>query len=104
MPPSNKLNKKCTPTSNSTPKLMQKSWLFQLSKVSKLNLKSSQVDTAHQQLKLGFMKMDVPYKLLPVIIWVKTLPKCSVLSFKMKRRKRNWFGKQVGDSPPDPSV
>jgi hypothetical protein len=74
----NKLKKKCTSTWNSTQKPTLKSWPFRLSRVSRLNPKNSQVDTVLQLLKLGFMRMDVPFKLLPATIWVKTSPRCLV--------------------------
>lgn len=100
----NKLNNKCILTSNSMLKHINKYWLSQWLKVLKQSHKNSQVDIVHQLLKLGFMKMVVLFKLLLATIWVKTLLKCLVLSLKIKRKRKNLFGKPVGVLLLDQSV
>lgn len=62
------------------------------------------MDIVLQPLRLGSMKMVVLFKPLPVTIWDKTLPKCSVLNLKTKRNKKVLFGKPVGGLQPDRSV
>jgi len=62
------------------------------------------VDSEHPLFKHGFIKMEELSKPQQATILVKILQKCLVSSLKMKKNKKRWSGKQVGDLQPDPLV
>jgi len=94
--PSKKPKNKCMITLNSTSSFTRSSWLFQFVKVSRQSLKNSQEDCKLLLSKLGFQKTEELFKQQLPTISAKTSQKCSKLNLKIRRKRRNSFGKQVG--------
>jgi hypothetical protein len=80
---------------------MKKSWLYPSSKELKVKEKNSLEDTLPLLLKLLSLKMAELSKEPPLTNLDKISLKCLILLLKIKKKKNNLLGKQVGDSLPD---
>ena len=94
--PSSKLKDKCMTILSSISESTNRSLLFQFAKESRLNLKNSQEDSELQLLRLGFQKMEEPFRLPLPTTSAKISQKCSAFNLKTLRKRRNLFGKLVG--------
>ena len=94
---SKKLRRKCLIIYTSTVRYTQSYSLFQCVKVSRLIHKNSQEVIELQQWKPGFPRMEEQFSLQLHITQDKTSPKCLRQSLRMKRKRRNMCGRQVGD-------
>jgi hypothetical protein len=86
---------------NSIKEFMKKSWLYPSSKELKVKEKNSLEDTLPLLLKLLSLKMAELSKEPPLTNLDKISLKCLILLLKIKKKKNNLLGKQVGDSLPD---
>lgn len=87
--------------SNSIGESMKSCWQSPLRKVLKQSQRNLQVERKPQQSKLGFTKMVEQFRLPQVTTLVRTSPRCSKLSLKTKRIRKNLRTKQVGASQHD---
>jgi hypothetical protein len=86
---------------NSIKEFMKKSWLYPSSKELKVKEKNSLEDTLPLLLKPLYLKMAELSKEPPLTNLDKISLKCLILLLKIKKKKNNLLGKQVGDSLPD---
>lgn len=82
---------------NTIEESMKKFYQSLSTKESRLNHKNLQEALRQQPFKPGSPKMVEPFKLQPVTILGKILLKCLRFNLKIKKRRKNSLGRQVGD-------